>query len=230
METNGVNTKLALINAAGELFSEHGYDGTSTRAIAEKAQVNIAGIKYHFGGKEGLYLEVINHVFDYGRQCELCAIIEKDRSRLESREGLAEIILEHVISRYNEMFLSEDPEWHMRLILQEVLNNATGIEHIVENYFRPKHQEVMDLYKSIKPNASKEEAYIWAFTTYSQIIFLLHLRKPIDVLMQGQCDYIKLLNQSIKMTATSMINAAGLPMPERILHNKIDIENFEVGK
>lgn len=230
MEKNGVNTKLALINAAGELFSEHGYDGTSTRAIAEKAKVNVAGIKYHFGSKDGLYLEVINHVFDDGDKCHLNKIIDFDRSRLLSHEGIAEIILDYITCCYKEMFLSGDPEWHMQLVMQEVLNNATGIEHIVENYFRPKHKDIMDLYKSIKPEASLEESYIWAFMTHSQIIFLLHLHKPIDVLMQGKCEYVQLLNQSIKMTAMAMINAAGLPMPERISNNKIDIENFEVGK
>lgn len=230
METNGINTKLALINAAGELFAEHGYDGTSTRAIAEKAKVNIAGIKYHFGSKDGLYLEVINHVFDSGNKCEISTIIENDRSRLLSHEGVAEIILDHVLNSYKDMFLSDDPEWHIKLILQEVLNNATGIEHVTENYLRPKHKDIMNLYKSIKPEASIEESYIWSFTTHSQIIFLLHLHKPIDVIMQGECEYIKLLNESAKMTAMSMINAADLPMPQRILRNEIDIENFEVGK
>jgi len=43
-----------LAGSASRLFARHGYDGTSTRAIAEGAGVNIALILYHFGSKEGL--------------------------------------------------------------------------------------------------------------------------------------------------------------------------------
>lgn len=45
-----------LIGAALTLFARHGYEATSTRAIATRAGTNISSIAYHFGGKEGLRL------------------------------------------------------------------------------------------------------------------------------------------------------------------------------
>ncbi|MCE2914551.1 MAG: CerR family C-terminal domain-containing protein [Rubrivivax sp.] len=52
------DTRQRLLNAALRLFAEQGFAKTSTRELAEAAQVNIAAISYHFGDKAGLYRAV----------------------------------------------------------------------------------------------------------------------------------------------------------------------------
>ncbi|HUU18535.1 MAG TPA: CerR family C-terminal domain-containing protein [Sedimentisphaerales bacterium] len=47
-----------LLDAAEELFCEHGFEGASIRDIAAIAKCNIASVNYYFGGKEKLYEEV----------------------------------------------------------------------------------------------------------------------------------------------------------------------------
>ena len=47
------------MDIAFNLFSSQGYAETSVRQIASAAEVNISSIGYYFGGKEGLYREVI---------------------------------------------------------------------------------------------------------------------------------------------------------------------------
>ena len=54
----------ALLSAAGLLFTERGYDGVSTREIAEQAGVNLALIQYHFRSKANLFLETVDHLTD----------------------------------------------------------------------------------------------------------------------------------------------------------------------
>lgn len=56
-ETN--DTQARLLNAAEALFIDAGYAGMSARAIAEKAEVNIAAMGYHFGSKQGLLQAVL---------------------------------------------------------------------------------------------------------------------------------------------------------------------------
>jgi AcrR family transcriptional regulator len=56
-------TRERIMKAAERLFAEHGYDGTSIRAIVAKAGVNQAAINYHFDGKDGLYREVLRAAF-----------------------------------------------------------------------------------------------------------------------------------------------------------------------
>jgi AcrR family transcriptional regulator len=47
-----------LLMAGLRLFAQHGYSKTSTRELAEAAQVNVAAISYYFGDKAGLYAAV----------------------------------------------------------------------------------------------------------------------------------------------------------------------------
>jgi AcrR family transcriptional regulator len=49
------DTASDLVAAATELFSHHGYEGTSVRAITSRAGTNLGAITYHFGSKDALY-------------------------------------------------------------------------------------------------------------------------------------------------------------------------------
>jgi AcrR family transcriptional regulator len=57
-----------MIHAAIEVFGALGYEGASTRTLAERAEVNLAAIPYHFGGKRGLYLAAAQASADYARE------------------------------------------------------------------------------------------------------------------------------------------------------------------
>jgi AcrR family transcriptional regulator len=49
-----VDTKELLLDSAERLFAEHGFTGTSLRAITQAAGANLAAVNYHFGSKDGL--------------------------------------------------------------------------------------------------------------------------------------------------------------------------------
>ncbi len=44
---------------AAHLFAEHGFDNVTVRDICQQARANVAAVNYHFGGKSGLYDEVL---------------------------------------------------------------------------------------------------------------------------------------------------------------------------
>src|SRR5947209_20539236 len=54
-----VETRDSLLEAAIAVFSAKGFEGGSVREITQAAKANQAAINYHFGGKEGLYREVL---------------------------------------------------------------------------------------------------------------------------------------------------------------------------
>jgi AcrR family transcriptional regulator len=54
----GQATRDRLIEAAREVLVAHGHAGTSTRAVADAAGVNLSQVHYHFGGRQGLLIEV----------------------------------------------------------------------------------------------------------------------------------------------------------------------------
>lgn len=53
------NAREQILAAAIEEFGEHGYDGTTTRAIAARAGVDPALLHHHFGTKADLFAESI---------------------------------------------------------------------------------------------------------------------------------------------------------------------------
>jgi AcrR family transcriptional regulator len=61
-ETQPAGTRERILEAALPLFAARGFDGTSTRQVAQAAGVNVATLAYHFEGKEGLYREVITRL------------------------------------------------------------------------------------------------------------------------------------------------------------------------
>lgn len=55
----GEDTRRRILDTALALFAAEGFNGASTRDIAERAGVNLPAIQYYFGSKEGLYRAVI---------------------------------------------------------------------------------------------------------------------------------------------------------------------------
>jgi TetR/AcrR family transcriptional regulator, regulator of cefoperazone and chloramphenicol sensitivity len=53
-----------LIQAGIEIFAEYGFYATTTRMLADKAQVNLSAIPYYFRSKEGLYNATVGHIAD----------------------------------------------------------------------------------------------------------------------------------------------------------------------
>src|SRR5215468_1487809 len=53
------NVRERLLHAARDLFLRYGYRAVSSRQIGAAAGVNFAMIRYYFGGKPGLYREIL---------------------------------------------------------------------------------------------------------------------------------------------------------------------------
>jgi AcrR family transcriptional regulator len=79
------DTKARIATAARGLFLEHGYKGTTVRAIAAAAEVDSALISYHFGSKQVLFGQSLNL-----RCVESTAL---DQALLGDQAGLADRLL-----------------------------------------------------------------------------------------------------------------------------------------
>ena len=71
----GQATRDRIVDAAREVLVEHGHGGTSTREVADRAGVRLSLVHYHFGGKQGLLVEVLERENEQllARQRELYA-------------------------------------------------------------------------------------------------------------------------------------------------------------
>lgn len=76
-----------ILETATELFARQGFEGTTTRQIAERARVNEAIIFRHFPSKEELYWAVIEH------QCRLGKGRAHMEAQLASKSDLRSVFL-----------------------------------------------------------------------------------------------------------------------------------------
>ncbi len=61
-QPRGEDTRRRILDAAIVAFAADGYEGVSTRRLAEQAGVNLPAIQYYFGSKEGLFRAAIEHI------------------------------------------------------------------------------------------------------------------------------------------------------------------------
>ncbi|MBX5460724.1 MAG: TetR/AcrR family transcriptional regulator [Steroidobacteraceae bacterium] len=97
-----------LLRAARDLFMRYGYRAVSSRQIASAAGVNVAMIRYYFGGKPGLYREITN------------AMVGPLRAGIDAMSaGATQIELASLIGTAMRMWATNP--WLPGLIVREVL-------------------------------------------------------------------------------------------------------------
>jgi len=57
-------TRTRILDAAEELFMQHGFEGTSMRMLTAQAGANLAAVNYHFGSKDALIEAVFRRRLD----------------------------------------------------------------------------------------------------------------------------------------------------------------------
>jgi AcrR family transcriptional regulator len=85
MEFN--DKQIEILNVAERLFAEEGFDGTSVRDIAKKANINVAMISYYFGSKEKLLEAVVIHRIGT-MKLRLENLLQEDSTPIEKIEKL----------------------------------------------------------------------------------------------------------------------------------------------
>ena len=80
----GDATRERILDAALQVFSEHGFEGAKTREIAARADTNLGLIKYYFDSKEKLWKAAVDRVFDGLAEVLAVAVTgDPDRAALE---------------------------------------------------------------------------------------------------------------------------------------------------
>src|SRR5215472_6504554 len=106
------DTRSRIQQVAVELFTEHGYEGTSLREIAERLEVTKAALYYHFRSKEDIIESLAE---DLHRQME--ELIAWAKSQPRTTETRSE-----VLARYMKVVAERDQVFRMLHQNQAVLN------------------------------------------------------------------------------------------------------------
>jgi AcrR family transcriptional regulator len=127
-------TRECILTASVELFSEKGFGGTSMRAIADAAGVNLAATNYHFGSKAQLFEAAF-------QRCVAPINIERIR-RLNALEAAPDVpTVGQIVRAFVDVgiALDGDPTWP-KLIARIFVEPKTLSIPLLERAFAPTAQ------------------------------------------------------------------------------------------
>ena len=174
IESETSDTQSRLLDAAGEIFAEHGYRAATVRQICEKAGANVAAVNYYFGDKEGLYLAVLRSVPD--------AHAEKYPStRGLSGDTAPEARLRaYVDSLLHRVFDVGRPGWHAKILARELVEPTRVLDSLLEEVARPLHAELAEIVRQfLGPEADDDDVRRCALSVMGQCVYYHHARAVI---------------------------------------------------
>jgi AcrR family transcriptional regulator len=129
---DGATTKAQILEAAGEVFAEKGFDRATGKEIAERAGSNSAAVNYYYGGIEGLYADVLveahRRLLTYDK---IVALAESPGEPTEKLKSLIGLIARRITG-------PESSSWALRVLSREILSPSSVFPVLVKQEILPK--------------------------------------------------------------------------------------------
>jgi TetR/AcrR family transcriptional regulator, regulator of cefoperazone and chloramphenicol sensitivity len=177
------DAKQRLIHAGLAIFGTYNLEGATTRQLAEHAGVNQAAIPYYFGGKEGLYVAVIQYLFstNFAVIGPVVAALEKQLAEKKPTKEEALIQLKRLLAAIIEMVLARKASstW-ARIIMREQMQPTPAFDQIYDRGIRRVHETVSALLAIIlDKNPTDPRLILRAHMVVGQVFVFLSGRETI---------------------------------------------------
>jgi TetR/AcrR family transcriptional regulator, regulator of cefoperazone and chloramphenicol sensitivity len=129
------NTREKILEAAGEVFAEQGFEGATIRSITERAGVNVAAVNYHFRDKAELYNRVV---------LDACSVGAAMRKTMAEATGSPEDRLRSLVYHFMQYLMDPTrPDWMRKLKAREMANPTAALDELIEKNVRPFREEFL---------------------------------------------------------------------------------------
>lgn len=175
-----------MLDAAEELFSQHGMYGVTLKDVAQKVGVHTSLMHYYFEDKQDLFLQVVKRraPITIGRRVEAMKRYAEEVGDHPTIEGSLRAFLDTDLNLYIE----GGEGWRNYGAMGGQLNNtpAWGAAVMWEN-FDPVVLQLIDLLKKAMPDAAEEDIF-WGYHFVTGALTLSLARTGrIDHLSGGLC-------------------------------------------
>jgi AcrR family transcriptional regulator len=125
-------TREHLLEAAGQVFAEKGFERSTAKEISERARTNTAAVNYYFGGIEALYAAVLDEARN--RILSVQAILKAVEGKTDPKDKL-EAVLGVVI----ETLLGPvSSSWVFQLIGRDMVTASPTADAAKEKFILPR--------------------------------------------------------------------------------------------
>ncbi len=138
-QTRSDRTRRRIVDAALVEFADHGFDGATTRAIAERADVAQPLVHYHFGSKDDLWRAAVDRCFE-----ELDHHLAPVAATTEPLEALRTML------RCFVTFAAATPQLN-RIVAQEGSTASDRLTWLVGTHTEPRYRAFAQLLAAVDP-------------------------------------------------------------------------------
>ncbi len=158
-------TRDKLIEAAGRVFAERGFQAATVREICRRAGANVAAINYHFGDKLGLYTAVLQESVKASR-------IDAMRDAFDSDAPPEEMLRAVIRARLEGAARRGLADWQLGIMAHEFAHPTPALAHITETVSRPLFARMLELIgKILDLPADDPQTHLCAYSIVGQILF-----------------------------------------------------------
>ena len=154
-----------ILQAAGTIFAEKGFRGSTVREICEAAEVNIASVNYYFGDKKSLYEETLLLAREIGAE----TYPTPDFSSFEVPEhrlrGMILLLLNRLVANHTE-------PWPVKILMAEILNPSPSARPLIDGYIEPFLDAIFTTVAQLLPRDAPESLVRQtAFSIVAQCVY-----------------------------------------------------------
>ena len=138
-----VDIRDRLLDAALVEFGAKGFDGASTRAIAQRVDAHQPQINYHFASKEALWFAAVDHLFDLLGEAMNGIVLPESDDVSALADGFAEMIRRFV------RFAAAHPELN-QIMVHEATEASDRLTWITTRHVRPVYETVRQAWRQLR--------------------------------------------------------------------------------
>lgn len=139
-----LNTEQKIIEVATKLFAKKGFDGTSTREICAKAEVNLSMISYYFGGKKELYQRVLDNIVNEIISYIRADIVLNDEFDSLKKEEKIEILLKIIGKMIDYFYSNHFSNDILMMLLREQVNPSVDLNPMGFVLFKKRIASILE--------------------------------------------------------------------------------------
>jgi len=171
--------RIRLLEAAGQIFADKGFEGATVREICKRAGANIAAVNYYFRDKERLYIEAVKHAS--------CGAVGHPQLPEWGPDTPAATklrdFLRMVVAR---MMTTDRPAWYTQLMMREMAQPTTACTEMVREFVRPLSDILQGILREILPPQTPPwRRFLTGFSIVGQCLYHVQ-NKPIAALLAGE--------------------------------------------